>query len=181
MPPIKALKSQFQKLLPLFTSGIFVALGIFLLIRENGHDLGAWFCILFFGTGCVVFTLQLLGVVPRERAAKKWKRITFDSNSFNVTFRAEIVSTQWCEIDSATAFKRDELIVDCICLVFARQDGTFVEVDEEMEGWSEFTDALPTHLPECMPWEVWFFKVVSPAFAANPTRIFCREAAIKTE
>jgi len=54
-----------------------------------------------------------------------------------------------------------------------------IEVNEEMEGWTEFTAALPARLPGCKAWEDWFFKVMSPAFATNPTEIYSRKAEIK--
>jgi hypothetical protein len=64
-------------------------------------------------------------------------------------------------------------------LLFAREDETGVVTDEEMEGWMEFTRALPTFLPGCTPWEKWFMEVVSPAFAPNPTEIFSRKSEIE--
>jgi hypothetical protein len=159
-----------------------VAGSVFILRTGDCSPVVCWTSILLFGACSLVFIWNLLtGRDPTSE--RKWKKITFNSTSFAVTphkaVRANSLSMLWSEVCSAVAFKRDEFIVDCICLFLAREDGTGVETDEEMEGWTEFTAALPTYLPGCRLWEEWFWKVVSPAFAPNPTEIFRRKAEIK--
>jgi hypothetical protein len=78
---------------------------------------------------------------------------------------------RWAEVHRATAFKRDLFTVDCICLLFARLDDTGLELGEEMAGWRSFVAALPLHLPGCH--DDWFSTVAFPAFAPNPTEIYC--------
>ncbi len=159
----------------------FVAIGVFLLMRD-GSLIFVWLSTLLLGACSLAFFWKL--VTDRDPASeRKWKKITFDSMGFAVTPHEAVggksLSMLWSEVFSAVTFKRDEFIVDCICLFLAREDGTGVETDEEMEGWSEFTAALPTYLPGCRPWEEWFWKVVSPAFAPNLTEVFSRKSDVK--
>lgn len=81
----------------------------------------------------------------------------------------------WTEVARAVAFKRDLGTVDCICLFFARADGTGIELDEEMAGWSRLIEALPQYLPGCAAWSNWFAGVAFPAFATSETEIFVRQ------
>ena len=81
-------------------------------------------------------------------------------------------SMPWAEVHRATAFKRDLWAVDCICLFLTRADNIGLELDEEMAGWRRMVAALPAHLPGCR--EDWFSVVAFPAFAPNPTEIYCR-------
>jgi hypothetical protein len=67
--------------------------------------------------------------------------------------------------------------VDCICLAIATTDGTTTEVNEEMEGWEELTEALPKQLPGSKPWSECFSQVAFPAFATNETVIFERKSS----
>lgn len=84
------------------------------------------------------------------------------------------VTLTWAEIVGATAFKRDLLTVDCICLFLARSDGTGVEVNEEMARWEGLVESLPLHLVGCRPYGDWFPQVAFPAFETNEIRVFER-------
>jgi hypothetical protein len=53
-------------------------------------------------------------------------------------------------------------------------DGRCCEVDEDMENWLEFIQALPRHLSSCAEWSDWLMAVASPAFATKPTPIYWR-------
>ena len=103
--------------------------------------------------------------------------ISFDSESLTVTdLRSrthDSNSMRWAEVHRATAFKRDFFTVDWICLFFARPDDTGIELDEEMAGWRRLATALPMHLPGCRASDEWFSAVAFPAFAPNPTEIYC--------
>jgi hypothetical protein len=65
---------------------------------------------------------------------------------------ALLFSIAWSDVLRVTAFKRDWLTVDCICMAIATKDGTTTELNEEMAGWEAFTEALPRYLPGCMQW-----------------------------
>jgi len=106
--------------------------------------------------------------------------ISFDSTGFVVTMLKETskkpIFMTWTEISRIAAFKRDLFATDCVCMMILRQDDIGIEVNEEMKGWSEFTQALPTYLPGCKSWSDWFIAITIPAFATNETEIFSRHA-----
>jgi hypothetical protein len=104
--------------------------------------------------------------------------ISFDSERLTVTdLRSQKHGATvifWSDIRHATAFKRDLFNIDCICLHLVCADGTGVELNEEMAGWSRLMDALQTYLPGCKPHSDWYATVAFPAFAPNPTEIYLR-------
>jgi hypothetical protein len=108
--------------------------------------------------------------------------ISIDAAGFAVSqtrsSSALLLSIAWSDVLRVTAFKRDRLIVDCICMAIATKDGT-TEVNEEMAGWEAFTEALPRYLPGSMQWADCFSQVAFPAFATNETQIFARECSPK--
>jgi hypothetical protein len=79
-------------------------------------------------------------------------------------------------IQCLTAFKRDLFTVDCICLLFALNDETGIDWDEDRKGWPDLLEVFPNYLPGCKPLSVWIFDVASPGFATNPTEIYGRTA-----
>jgi hypothetical protein len=106
--------------------------------------------------------------------------ILFDSNNISVRSLknkpVELTPIAWTKILKATAFKRDLFTVDCICLLLETSDKKHLELNEDMKGWLEFTDTMPKHLQGCKPLQDWIFEVAHPAFAPNPTEIFCKKA-----
>jgi hypothetical protein len=109
--------------------------------------------------------------------------ITFDSVRIAITDlrskKTKTIALEWAEVSQAIAFKRDFFSVDCLCLSFRRTDGTGIEVNEEMAGWNRLVGLLPEVLPGCEPHLKWFSAIVFPAFAANPTEIYSRTAAVE--
>jgi len=87
---------------------------------------------------------------------------------------ANTLQMAWNDIARVTAFKRDLMTVDCVCMLLADADGHILEVDEEMAGWQELCEALPQRLPGAKPFHEWFMQVAFPAFATNGTDIFRR-------
>ena len=108
--------------------------------------------------------------------------ISFDTEGFAIRATGQALTPSsemhWSEVQRVTAFKRDCFVVDCICLVIGARDDTAIEINEEMAGWQELVEALPDYLPGCKPWHLWFSNVAFPAFAANPTEVYERQAAI---
>ena len=72
------------------------------------------------------------------------------------------------------AFKKDQCVVDCICLFFATSDDTGLTLNEEMSGWDSLIRSLPLHLPGCKPCAEWFPIVAFPPFDTNFTEIYVR-------
>jgi hypothetical protein len=114
--------------------------------------------------------------VKRVDTVQSKYAISFDAEGFAIGAAARAPAPhsemRWSEVQRVTAFKRDCLVVDCICLVIGARDDTLLEIDEEMVGWQEFVMALSEHLPGCKPWHLWFSEVAFPAFATNPTEVF---------
>jgi hypothetical protein len=77
----------------------------------------------------------------------------------------------WSSVDQVTVFKRDQVTVDMICMLISAE-GKIIELNETMNGWSEASSALETHLPGSMPWAEWTLKVMFPAFATNAIDIY---------
>src|SRR5437764_786947 len=72
----------------------------------------------------------------------------------------------WSDVMRLVAFKRDLGTVDCICVAIIGKDGPALEINEEMAGWEEFTEALPTRLPRSLDWVDCCSRVAFPAFAS---------------
>src|SRR5262249_16157098 len=76
------------------------------------------------------------------------------------------VSFEWREVTRVLAFKRDQLIVDCICCIFELNGTETVEVNEDMQCWKVLMDAIPVNLSGALRQEEWWRKVAFPAFAS---------------
>jgi hypothetical protein len=87
---------------------------------------------------------------------------------------AEQLQLHWNDIQVITAYKRDCLTVDLICLSFSSRDQT-VEIDEEMDGYASLVQDLPQYLEDASRFEQWFQQVAFPAFETKPTAIFRRK------
>ncbi len=103
--------------------------------------------------------------------------IAFDSEGFAVKTKEStnksLVTVHWSGVQRVTAFKRDFLTIDCICLAFDCANERTTEINEEVDGWPEFQTALPAHLPGFK--EDWFSEVTLPAFATNLTEVYRRQ------
>ena len=78
----------------------------------------------------------------------------------------------WRQITTLTAYKRDLLTYDLICLLFTSESGPEFELNEEMPNWQQLVDSLPNFLPGCPPFLDWWHPVAIPAFATNETVIY---------
>jgi len=79
---------------------------------------------------------------------------------------------EWSAVVEVTAFKRDLLTTDLICLRFVTSAGQVLEVHEEMPCWSELLDGLPGLLPGSMNRQLIYAAVLKPAFAVNETVVY---------
>jgi hypothetical protein len=82
-------------------------------------------------------------------------------------------SLNWSEVRTVLAYKPDLYTTDLICLGFTALDGT-IEVDEEMQGWSQLVERLPSLLPGTPPLSDWWERVAKPPFATCVTKLFER-------
>ena len=86
-----------------------------------------------------------------------------------------VVKVDWERITEASAFKRDLLATDQVCIAFTMVDGTFIEIHEEMRGFSELCEKLPTALPGALEFFSWYMDITTPAFETCLTRLFTRD------
>jgi len=151
------------------------AIGI-VCLASLGYSLGVWLGIPFLKR----FSDR---AETRKRNAKKRHSIRFDDERVDVVnlhiVNAQPIHIQWSAMERLTVFKRDLFTVDLICLVIELKDGRCFELDEDMDGWNPFIDAIPAHLPGCKKFHEWFLEVAVPAFATNSTEIFRRAAMVE--
>src|SRR5436309_9151415 len=105
--------------------------------------------------------------------------VEFDSSGIRVALDPADLSTVthtllWSDVTRARAFKRDLFAVDLVCLSLEAAEELALEVNEEMGGWSELLEALPTLLPGCMNQGQILDAVLKPPFATNETEVFRR-------
>ena len=82
-------------------------------------------------------------------------------------------SLEWNDVNAVLAYKRDLYRVDLICLGFVTASGT-IEVHEEMRGWSELLEQLPSRLRGLPPSAEWWERVAKPPFASCMTKLYER-------
>ena len=97
-------------------------------------------------------------------------RLESDGTGFTVINYRTRVAARWCDVTRTTAFKRDLLTVDLLCLLLGTTEGP-VEVNEEMPGYPAFEDQMHNALEINVEWKL---QVLFPAFATNATAIFDR-------
>jgi hypothetical protein len=88
----------------------------------------------------------------------------------------EVVIATWQRVTEASAYKRDMWSTDQICIAFTLDDGTYVEIHEEMRGFADLCKHLPTALPGALPFESWYMDISVPAFETCLTRLFTRDS-----
>ena len=80
--------------------------------------------------------------------------------------KGEPSELRWSEVEEVHAFKRDEFTTDLICLAFKKSGkDEYYEIHEEMAGYHDLVETLPTHLPGFNL--EWFLAVAFPAFETN--------------
>jgi hypothetical protein len=98
------------------------------------------------------------------------------SRFFREDLPDKIVTFTWPEVTQVAVFKRDQFIVDCICMIFELNNKESLEVNENMEGWSTLVKAVPVYLSGALNEEEWWSNVVSPTFEPCFTEIYSRLA-----
>jgi hypothetical protein len=104
--------------------------------------------------------------------------IRCDESGFAITGADSVssvgaTSLRWNDVKTVLAYKRDLYATDPICLGFISPDGT-IEVDEEMQGWSQLVEKLHSLLPGTPPASDWWERVAKPPFASCVTKLFER-------
>jgi hypothetical protein len=82
------------------------------------------------------------------------------------------VEVPWRSVSRVTAFKRDLMTTDLVCMMLELDD-RLVEIHEGMIGYAALEKAMAKALNIG---ETWKLDVLFPAFAANPALIYERPA-----
>jgi len=88
-----------------------------------------------------------------------------------------VVKVDWGRITEASAYKRDLWSTDQVYIAFTMVDETFIEIHEEMRGFSELCERLPIALPGALVFSSWYMDITVPAFEPCLTRLFTRDAS----
>lgn len=89
----------------------------------------------------------------------------------------DVVKVAWERVTEASAFKRDLISTDQVCIVFTMDDETFIEVHEEMRGFCELCERLPIALPGALVFSDWYLAITVPTFEPCLTRLFTRDTS----
>ena len=87
----------------------------------------------------------------------------------------DVVKVDWARVTQASAYKRDLWSTDQVCIAFAMDDQTFIEIHEEMRGFCELCERLPIALPGALVFSTWYLDITVPAFETRLTRLFTRD------
>jgi hypothetical protein len=111
---------------------------------------------------------------PVSKEDPKEGRIEMSPDAVRVAHpKSGVAEVPWNAITRLVAFKRDVFIVDLICLQLTygeRGQQKCLEVHEEMLGFQNLIDALPSRFP--LRDENWWYKVAFPAFVPNATTLW---------
>ena len=100
------------------------------------------------------------------------RRIHIDSDVVRIHIEGQKpIEFRWAEVLEIATYKRDWLTFDEICLSFKLADRVIV-ASEEMEGWLELVEALPSHFPD-IPRD-WKREVMFPAFEPKSRMLYKR-------
>jgi hypothetical protein len=110
---------------------------------------------------------------PRALEDPKYGTLSEDGERLRVERSDGSAELIWKKVEEVHAFKRDLFTTDLICLAFKRE-GTndYIEVHEEMEGYHDLLQTLPSRLPGFTL--AWFSDVAFPAFETNHQTIWKR-------
>lgn len=101
------------------------------------------------------------------------RRLALTHDGFTFIASAGNVRTAWCDIEAVTAFKRDLMTTDLLCLAISTPTG-MVEIDEEMPGYADVEAQLCARLGMG---ETWKLGVLFPAFELQATSLYTRTAS----
>ncbi|APV51628.1 hypothetical protein BWI17_19180 [Betaproteobacteria bacterium GR16-43] len=78
-------------------------------------------------------------------------RLTFDSHGFAVASLRDASTpaeaARWVDVIEITAWSVALMYGEVLTLHVRLSQGSTIQLDEEMEGWPAFIEALPGHLP----------------------------------
>ncbi len=118
--------------------------------------------------------MKLLDLIVNIMKSKKVKQeLSILGDGFEINNGNASNQVLWNEIGTITAFKRDLLTEDQICLEIQVGSNSFY-CSEDFKGWIEFEEELRRHLPQI---DVnWINNLAKPAFKESRTLVYSRES-----
>ncbi len=92
-----------------------------------------------------------------------------DAEGFTAIEGDRRLAVAWCDVDNVTAFKRDLMTTDLLCLLIGTTAGGAIEIHEERPGYPAFEAALTDALGIGVEWKL---NVLFPAFETKATRLY---------
>jgi hypothetical protein len=80
---------------------------------------------------------------------------------------------KWRDVNAVMPASATFTQLDVICLGFVTANVT-IEVHEEMQGWSQMIEQLPSRLPGVALFADWWERVARPPFAPCATKLYER-------
>jgi len=104
---------------------------------------------------------------PRALEDPKYGSVVGDTDGLRImSSKGDSSELRWSEVEEVHAYKRDLFATDLICLAFKKTGREeYYQVHEEMAGYHDLLEALPSHLPNFTL--DWFPDVAFPAFEEN--------------
>jgi hypothetical protein len=113
----------------------------------------------------------------KESLAADFKRkqedtgiFSYTKNGFEITVKNTSHRYPWTNITCLTAYKKDNMTTDCICMDIFCADGSKYSIDEETPGWYMFVKTTKAQFPQIN--KLWDVEITTPAFKTNFTLIY---------
>ena len=114
-------------------------------------------------------------IASTQTSTEGLERLDLVPDGFRLIRASEdIAQISWQEIEEVTAFKRDLITTDLICIEIRTHDDRVMEFNEEVAGFEPCLEEMQRNLHGFDT--RWHEKVVKPAFAANKTVLFSKTA-----
>jgi hypothetical protein len=112
----------------------------------------------------------------KRRATPEERKISITDQGFDIiglTTNFKYCTVTWVKVYRINAYKADLFSIDLICLTFQQEDSDqLVEIHEDMDGFKQLAGILPQRF--CGFEDIWYSKVLKPAFATNFTEVWKR-------
>ena len=97
--------------------------------------------------------------------------IVTDREGFKIVKEVALLeAVAWPSVSIIVAYKRDLITTDLICFEIVLDDGSMIEINEEMDGFDLFLNGLESTFESYN--RTWPDSVVLPPFAPNRTLVY---------
>lgn len=111
--------------------------------------------------------------LPFNRSNQPVESVLLTADGFDWRWANDHKTVRWADVQTVTAFKRDLLTVDQVCLQFTFDPPIkSFSVTEDAAGFDEFVNALAESL--ALTNRDWRYEVTYPPFAESATLIYSR-------